>query len=169
MPMKKVEILSTRQIQQKLNRLAYEIYEHTADEKEIVIAGIEGNGYTVAKKLATLLKKMSEQEVVLGKITVDKKNPLAVEPKTDLEEKDYKNKVVIVVDDVLNSGKTLIYGVQLFLNQPVKRLHTVVLVDRSHTRYPVKADFVGMSLSTTMQEHIVADLSQSGKETVYLE
>lgn len=167
--MKKVEILSTRQIQQKLNRLAYEIYEHTADEKEIVIAGIEGNGYTVAKKLAALLKKMSEQEVVLGKITVDKKNPLAAQPKTDLEEKEYKNKVVIVVDDVLNSGKTLIYGVQLFLNQPVKRLHTVVLVDRSHTRYPVKADFVGMSLSTTMQEHIVADLSQSGKETVYLE
>jgi len=167
--MKKVEILTTRQIQQKLNRLAYEIHEHTVEEKEIFIAGIEGNGYTVAKKLVTLLKKISGQEVVLGKITVDKKNPLAAEPKTDLNAKDYKNKVVIVVDDVLNSGKTLIYGVQLFLNQPVKKLHTVVLVDRSHTRYPIKADFVGMSLSTTLQDHIVADLSHSGKETVYLE
>lgn len=167
--MKKVEILNTEQIQQKLNRLAYEIYEHTSDEKEVIIAGIEGNGYSVAKKLATLLKKISDLEVILGKITVDKKNPLAAVPKTDLQEKDYKNKVVIVVDDVLNSGKTLIYGVQLFLNQPVKKLHTVVLVDRSHTRYPIKADFVGMSLSTTLQEHIVADLSHSGKETVYLE
>ncbi len=167
--MKKVEILNTDQIQQKLNRLAYEIYEHTLEEKEIFIAGIEGNGYTVAKKLVTLLKKISGQEIVLGKITVDKKNPLAALPKTDLNEKDYRNKVVIVVDDVLNSGKTLIYGVQLFLNQPVKKLHTVVLVDRSHTRYPIKADFVGLSLSTTLQEHIVADLSHSGKETVYLE
>lgn len=165
----KVEILNTQQIQQKLNRLAYEIHEHTMDEKEIFIAGIEGNGYTVAKKLVSLLKKISAQEVILGKITVDKKNPLAALPQTDLNAKDYKNKVVVVVDDVLNSGKTLIYGVQLFLNQPVKKLHTVVLVDRSHTRYPVKADFVGLSLSTTLQEHIVADLSQVGKETVYLE
>lgn len=167
--MKKVEILTTQQIQQKLNRLAYEIYEHTADEKEIFMAGIEGNGYTVAKKLAAILKKISGHEVVLGKIKVNKENPLAEDPKTDLQAKEYKNKVVIVVDDVLNSGKTLIYGVQLFLNQPVKKLHTVVLVDRSHTRYPVKADFVGLSLSTTLQEHIVADLSHSGKETVYLE
>lgn len=167
--MKKVEILNTRQIQQKLNRLAYEIYEHTAEEKEVFLAGIEGNGYTVAKKLSSMLKKMSSQEITLGKITVDKKNPLTTEPKTDLNPKEYRNKVVIVVDDVLNSGKTLIYGVQLFLDQPVKKLHTVVLVDRSHTRYPIKADFVGLSLSTTLQEHIVADLSHSGKETVYLE
>ncbi|MGZ3863632.1 MAG: phosphoribosyltransferase family protein [Bacteroidia bacterium] len=167
--MKTVEILNTEQIQQKLNRLAYEIYEHTLDEKEVMLTGIEGNGYLVAKKLSALLKKISSQDITLGKITLDKKNPLAVAPKIDFEEKDYKNKVVILVDDVLNSGKTLIYAVQLFLNQPVKKLHTVVLVDRSHTRYPVKADFVGLSLSTTLQEHIVADFSKSGKETVYLE
>src|ERR1700756_1159218 len=153
--MKTVEILNTEQIHQKLNRLAYEIYEHTLDEKEIMLTGIEGNGYLVAKKLSVLLKKISGQEITLGKIT--------------LEEKDYKNKVVILVDDVLNSGKTLIYAVQLFLNQPIKKLHTVVLVDRSHTRYPVKADFVGLSLSTTLQDHIIADFSKSGKETVYLE
>jgi pyrimidine operon attenuation protein/uracil phosphoribosyltransferase len=167
--MKKVEVLNTDQIRKKLNRLAYEIYEQTVDEKELMVAGIEGNGYTVAKKLVDLLKKISAQKITLGKISIDKKNPLAAEPKTDFSEKDYKNKVVIVVDDVLNSGKTLIYGVQLFLDQPVKKLHTVVLVDRSHTRYPVKADFVGLSLSTTLQEHIVADLSKAGKETVYLE
>ncbi|HWY38332.1 MAG TPA: phosphoribosyltransferase family protein [Bacteroidia bacterium] len=167
--MKRTEILTAEQIQQKLNRLAYEIYEHTLEEKEVMLAGIEGNGYTVAKKLSVLLKKIAGQEITVGKITLDKKNPLAAPPKTDFEEADYKNKVVIVVDDVLNSGKTLIYAVQLFLSQPVKKLHTVVLVDRSHTRYPVKADFVGLSLSTTLQEHIVADLSHSGKETVYLE
>jgi pyrimidine operon attenuation protein / uracil phosphoribosyltransferase len=167
--MKTVEILNTEQIHQKLNRLAYEIYEHTLEENEIMLAGIEGNGYLVAKRLSVLLKKISGQEIVLGKITLDKKNPLAIPPKIDFEEKDYKKKVVILVDDVLNSGKTLIYAVQLFLNQPVKKLHTVVLVDRSHTRYPVKADFVGLSLSTTLQDHIIADFSKSGKETVYLE
>jgi len=167
--MKKVEILSTQQIQQKLNRLAYEIYEHTLDEKEIMLTGIEGNGYLVAKKLSTILKKIAPYKVTLGKISLDKKNPLAKKPVVDFTETDYKNKTIFVVDDVLNSGKTLIYAVQLFLTQPIKKLHTVILVDRSHTQYPVKADFVGLSLSTTLQEHIVADFSKSGKETVYLE
>jgi pyrimidine operon attenuation protein/uracil phosphoribosyltransferase len=167
--MKKVEILNTQQIQQKLNRLAYEIYEYTLEEKEIMLAGIEGNGYLVAKKLVAILKKIAPYKVALGKITLDKKNPLAKKPIVDFTEAAYKNKTIFVVDDVLNSGKTLIYAVQLFLNQPIKTLHTVVLVDRSHTQYPVKADFVGLSLSTTLQEHIVADFSKSGKETVYLE
>ena len=166
--MKKVEILNILQIQQKLNRLAYEIYEHTVDEKEIMLAGIDGNGYLVAKKLQEILKKVATYKITLGKISLDKKNPLAKKPVTDFTEKDYKNKTVILVDDVLNSGKTLIYAVQLFLNQPIKKLHTVVLVDRSHTQYPIKADFVGLSLSTTLQEHIIADFSKSGKESVYL-
>jgi len=167
--MKKVEILNTQQIHQKLNRLAYEIYEHTLEEKEIMLTGIEGNGYLVAKKLSAIIKKIAPYKVTLGKITLDKKNPLSKKPVVDFTEKDYKNKTIFVVDDVLNSGKTLIYAVQLFLNQPIKKLHTVILVDRSHTQYPVKADFVGLSLSTTLQEHIVADFSTSGKETVYLE
>lgn len=167
--MKKVEILNTQQIQQKLNRLAYEIYEHTIDEKEIMLAGIEGNGYLVAKKLAAILKKIAKYKITLGKITLDKKNPLAKKPVIDFTEAAYKNKTVFVVDDVLNSGKTLIYAVQLFLNHPIKKLHTVILVDRSHTQYPIKADFVGLSLSTTLQEHIVADFSNNGKEAVYLE
>lgn len=165
----KVEILNTLQIEQKLNRLAYEIYEHTVDEKEIMLAAIDGNGYLVAKKLYDVLKKVAKYKINLGKISLDKKNPLAKLPTTDFTDKDYKNKTVILVDDVLNSGKTLIYAVQLFLNQPIKKLHTVVLVDRSHTQYPVKADFVGLSLSTTLQEHIIADFSKKGKETVYLE
>jgi len=99
---------------------------------------------------------------------MDKENPWIAEPKIDFTEKDFLNKSVIIVDDVLNSGKTLMYAVKPFLHKPVKRLNVLVLVDRSHTRYPVKADFVGLSLSTTMQDHIEADFSKKGKETVYL-
>ena len=83
-------------------------------------------------------------------------------------QKDFENKSVILVDDVLNSGKTLIYAVKLFLHKPVKQLSTLVLVDRSHTRFPVKADFVGLSLSTTLQERIDTDFTKKGKEAVYL-
>jgi pyrimidine operon attenuation protein/uracil phosphoribosyltransferase len=162
------EILNSKQIQQKLNRLTYEVLEHNFNEKELLIAGIDGNGYILAKRVVDTLKKITKQKITLGKITIDKKNPLATEPKIDFTEKDYKNKTVILVDDVLNSGKTLIFGVKVFLDKPVKKINTLILVDRSHTQFPVKADFVGLSLSTTLQEHIVADLAKKGKETVYL-
>jgi pyrimidine operon attenuation protein / uracil phosphoribosyltransferase len=166
--MGQIEILNSRQINQKLNRIAYEIYETNFGEKEVFIAGIEGNGYVVAKRLAEILKKISALKISIGKVTVNKENPLSVSPKIDFTDKDFNNKSVVLVDDVLNSGKTLIYAVKVFLDKPIRKLNTAVLVDRSHTRYPVKADFVGLSLSTTLQEHITADLSEKGKERVFL-
>jgi pyrimidine operon attenuation protein/uracil phosphoribosyltransferase len=166
--MSKAKILDAHQISQKLNRMAYEIYETNYSEKELLLVGIEGNGYKVAQRIEEILKKISPLKVKLCKIKLDKENPWSAEPQYDFTEKDYKNKAVVLVDDVLNSGKTLMYAVKLFLDKPLKRLNTLILVDRSHTRYPVKADYVGLSLSTTLQEHITADFSKKGKETVYL-
>ena len=166
--MSKVKILDTRQIDQKLSRLAYEVYENNFSEKELLLVGIEGNGFKVANHLCEKLKKISPLKITLGKITLDKDKPWEGEPKTDFEEKAFVNKTIILVDDVLNSGKTLMYAVKLFLDKPVKKINTVILVDRSHTRFPVKADFVGLRLSTTLQEHIDADFSKKGKEAVYL-
>ena len=166
--MQKTKILDAVQINQKLNRMAYQVYENNFKEKELLIVGIEGNGYKVAERIATILNKISGIKTKLGKIKMDKENPWSFEPKIDFTEKDFENKSVILVDDVLNSGKTLMYAVKPFLHKPVKRLSVLVLVDRSHTRYPVKADFVGLSLSTTMQDNIEADFSKKGKETVYL-
>jgi pyrimidine operon attenuation protein/uracil phosphoribosyltransferase len=166
--MAKTKILDTTNITQKLNRMAYEVYEKNYGEKELLLVGIEGNGYKVAERLEEILKKISPIKIKLSKIKIDKENPWSSDPKIDFTEKDFANKPVIIVDDVLNSGKTLMYAVKPFLHKPVKKLNVLVLVDRSHTRYPVKADFVGLSLSTTMQEHIEADFSKKGKETVYL-
>ncbi len=166
--MKKTKILDAIQINQKLNRMAYQVYENNFKEKELLIVGIDGNGYKVAERIATILTSISPLKIKLGKIKIDKKNPWLLNPKIDFNENDFENKSVILVDDVLNSGKTLIYGVKLFLNKPVKQLNTLVLVDRSHTRFPVKADFVGLSLSTTLQERIDTDFSKKGKEAIYL-
>jgi pyrimidine operon attenuation protein / uracil phosphoribosyltransferase len=166
--MSKVKILSTRQIQQKLNRLAYEVYENNFSEKELLIVGIDGNGYKIAQNIVALLQSISAIKIKLGKISINKDEPWNGEPKTDFEEKDYVKKCVVLVDDVLNSGKTMMYAVKLFLDKPVKKINTLVLVDRSHSRFPVKADFVGLSLSTSLQEHIEADFSKKNKEVVYL-
>lgn len=166
--MSRIKILDTVQIQQKLNRLAFEVYENNFNEKDILVVGIDGNGYQVATQLAAKLEKISSIRINLGKIKVNKDKPWEGEPEVDFKEKDFVNKTIVLVDDVLNSGKTLMYAVKLFLDKPVKKINTVILVDRSHTRFPVKADYVGLTLSTTLQERIEADFSEKKKEAVYL-
>jgi pyrimidine operon attenuation protein/uracil phosphoribosyltransferase len=166
--MNKTLVLNSTQIQQKINRIAYEIYENNYDEKEIVIAGISENGFLFAKRIVDVLQKISPIQTKLIEIAFDKKDPISSNIEIDLTEKELKNKVIILVDDVLNSGKTLIFGAKPFLKSPIKRLTTVVLVDRGHNRYPIKADFVGISLSTTLQEHITVEINKKGKEAVYL-
>ncbi len=146
-------ILNHEEINHKIKRIAYQIYESNVNENEVILAGIDSNGYILAKKLKANLDKISELNVVLCKVTIDKKNPL--QPiKTSLNIDDYTNKSVVLIDDVLNSGSTLIYGVKHFLNVPLKQCKTAVLVNRNHKKFPVKADFKGLSLSTSLNEHV---------------
>ncbi|MEM8929037.1 MAG: phosphoribosyltransferase domain-containing protein [Bacteroidota bacterium] len=161
------QILHHQQIHHKINRIAYQIYEANVDEKEMIIAGIEGGGLLFAKKIARVLDKITNADIILCKVSMDKKNPLDSGVITSLKENDYKNKSVILIDDVLNSGTTLIYGVHHFLQTPLKQLKTAVLVNRNHKKYPVKADYKGISLSTSLHEHIQVDLD-SKKYGVYL-
>ncbi len=146
-------ILDKKQIDHKIRRIAYQIYENNVSEKEIIIAGIYENGFLFAKKIKTALEKISPLNVTMCKVIIDKKiptNPI----KTSLKSEDYKNKSLVLVDDVLHSGTTLIYGIKHFLEVPLKQFNTVVLVDRNHKKYPVKADFKGISLSTSINENV---------------
>lgn len=151
-------ILTHDEIVHKIKRIAYQIYESNVEEKELILAGIENNGYVLAKKLKTVLKQISPIEPILCKVSIDKKNPIN-EITTSIPAEEYRNKSVILIDDVLNSGTTLIYGVKHFLNVPLKQFKTAVLVNRNHKKYPVKADFKGISLSTSLKEHVNIDLN----------
>lgn len=162
------KILNHQQIQHKIKRIAYQIYESNVDEKEIIVAGIEGGGLNLAKKIATVLRKITDAEITLCKVAMDKSNPLKSGVSTSLAESDFKDKSVVLVDDVLNSGTTLIYGVHRFLKTPLKQLKTAVLVNRNHKKYPVKADFKGISLSTSLNEHIRVTFNPKD-DAVYLE
>lgn len=148
------KILSHDQIQHKIRRIAYQIYEANVDEKEIVLAGIVGGGLSFAKKIQGVLQDITKAKILLCKVSMDKKNPLESGVKTSIQEEEYADKSIVLVDDVLNSGTTLIYGVHHFLKTPLKQLKTAVLVNRNHKKYPVKADYKGISLSTSLQEHI---------------
>lgn len=146
-------ILNHDEINHKIKRIAYQIYESNVNESEVVLAGIDSNGYILAKMLKSNLDKISDIKSVLCKVVIDKKNPLST-ISTSIKIEAYTNKSIILIDDVLNSGSTLIYGVKHFLNVPLKQFKTAVLVNRNHKKFPVKADFKGISLSTSLNEHV---------------
>ncbi|MBT8184418.1 MAG: phosphoribosyltransferase [Eudoraea sp.] len=161
-------ILTHQQIQHKIRRIAYQIYEANVDEKQLIIAGIDGGGLQFAKKIQSVLQEITKAEIVLCKVLMNKRDPLKSGVSTSLPEEDYKNRSVVLVDDVLNSGTTLIYGVHHFLRTPLKQLKTAVLVNRNHKKYPVKADYKGISLSTSLQEHIHVEF-KAKNDAVYLD
>jgi pyrimidine operon attenuation protein / uracil phosphoribosyltransferase len=138
--MSKNIILTNQEIEHKIKRIAYQIYETFVDEEEIVIAGIASNGYTFAKKIATTLESISSLKVSLCEVQINKLNPdLPIH--TSLSKEQYANKGLVLVDDVLNSGTTLIYAVRHFIDVPLKKFKTAVLVDRNHKKIPCKSGF----------------------------
>lgn len=151
--MSKTIILNHSEIVNKIRRIAYQVYEVNANENEIIIAGIERKGYELAQRIAVVLESISGIKVTLCSVRVNKKSPLEPVVAT-LDKAEYKNKSVVLVDDVLQTGSTLMYGVLHFLQVPLKQLKTVVLVDRNHKKFPIKVDFKGISLSTSLQDSV---------------
>ncbi len=154
-------ILNQTQINHRIRRIAYQIYESNVNESEIILAGILKNGFELAQRLKEELQKISDLRITLCKVKINKKRPL--DPiETSIPSKEYEGKSLVLVDDVLHSGTTLIYGVRHFLGVPLKQIKTAVLVNRSHKKYPVKADFKGISLSTSLNERVKVRFSETG-------
>jgi pyrimidine operon attenuation protein/uracil phosphoribosyltransferase len=165
---KRIPILNHQQIQQKLDRIAYQILEDNFEETELVIAGILPRGNFLAARLKKILDNIAPFTCTLIGIELEKQSSTLI-AKTDTDLQVCANKVVILVDDVLNSGRTLAYGFGVFLDVPLKKLRTVVLVDRNHKNFPVTTDYAGIALSTVLKEHIEVVLNEEGGEDeVYL-
>lgn len=158
-------VLNAQQMEQKIHRMAWELYEQNHAEKSVIIAGIAKRGYVLAERIAKILSDISNIDVKLIAVRLDKDNPLNAP--IEVDDVDFSNQTVVLVDDVLKSGKTLMYGAQHFMQQPIKKLTTAILIDRNYKRYPIKADVVGLSLSTTLQEHVSVELGKN--EAVYLQ
>jgi len=155
--------LNEQQVLQKIKRMAYQICERNLNEKSVVLVGIHPQGYHLAGLLAGELKQVAPFEVVLVKLELDKEKPLSEEIKLDIPQNKLDNKPIILVDDVLNTGKTMAYSLKPFLNRNLKKLETAVLVNRSHKKFPISANYQGLELSTTLSEHIVVVLEQNEK------
>lgn len=161
-------LLDKQQTLQKIKRIAFEIYENNFQEEEIVLAGIYDKGYLFARILQQELTSIAPLQTTLVKVSLDKFTPLQSEIQLDCGIEMIKNKVIILVDDVLNTGRTLAYSLKPFLNGEIKKLQTAVIVDRNHKQFPISADYVGYALSTTIQEHIEVMLEDTDTFGVYI-
>ena len=160
-------LLNQKQMEQKINRIAYQVYEDNVDEKEIIIAGIMQNGFVLAKKIDSILRSISPINTKLVEVAIDKHSHLQKEIKLSISQSEFQGKTVLLVDDVMDSGKTMIYALKPFLQADIKKIRIAVLVDRNHKGYPITADFVGIRLATTLQEHITAVFDKEN-ESVFL-
>ena len=160
-------ILDQSVAEKKLRRMALEILENNADEKEIIIVGIEESGSVVARHIQEIIAELSPDiETDFLSIKLDKRTPKKIELSGQT---DFNGKVIIVVDDVANSGKTLLYALKPFLDFQPRKIQTLVLVERSHNSFPVRPDYVGISISTTLQEHIFVEVNEKRVLGAYLE
>ena len=161
-------ILNAEQIRQKIRRIAFQIYEINFEESSLLLAGISGEGYVLAQAIRNELAQIAPFDVELIKIELDKTQVAQPPVQTSQPAVDYTDKVVILVDDVLYTGRTLAFSLQPFLSVPVRKLQVAVLVDRNYPRYPVAADYKGYELSTTLTDHVDVILTDESRMGVYL-
>ena len=159
-------ILDKSTAYKKLERMAYEIVEENMDEKEIILAGIRVSGSVVAKTVQSLLAKISSIKTELITLDLDKKKPVEVKLSKSL---DFNDRVIIVIDDVANSGRTMLYAIKPFLQFHPKKIQTLALVERTHKAFPINTDFTGLSVATTLQEHIYVEVEGDEVVGVYME
>src|SRR5664279_1764984 len=164
--MEKNYILNAEVASKKLKRMAFEILENNFGETGFILAGIRESGTVIARNIQELLMEIAGLKTELISVMLDKKNPGEVTVSRPL---DFKNQVVILIDDVSNSGKTLLYAIKPFLDSNPKKIQTLVLVERSHNTFPVKPDYVGLSVATTLQEHIYVEVEKDRVKGAWLE
>jgi pyrimidine operon attenuation protein / uracil phosphoribosyltransferase len=159
-------ILDAHQASLKIKRMALQILEDYIDAPVIILAGVVPNGSLIAKKLEAILTPMVSGKVVLQEIVLDKKHPVHIQVTPDM---DVNDKIVILVDDVANSGKTLTYALKPYLQSHPGSIKILVLVDRTHKKFPILADYVGFSLASTLQEYIDLDVEDGEIKGAWME
>jgi len=161
-------ILTQQAAEKKLRRMAYEILENNSGEKLIILAGIRESGSVIARNIRRILDEIAGAQLTteLISISLDKKHPGTVTLSGSLP---FDDQVIIVVDDVANSGKTLLYAMKPFLDFHPRKIESLVLVERTHKAFPIQPDYTGLSLSTTLQEHIYVEVEGDEIKGAWLE
>ncbi len=159
-------ILDQETIARKLERIAYEIVENNLYEPELILVGIKENGSVIARVIMNLVRSIHPFEITLIDLDLDKRNPGAISLSSTPE---MEGKVIILIDDVANSGKTMLYALKPLMDAYPAKIQTLALVERSHKAFPVSTDYVGISLATTLQNHIFVEVTNDMVTGAYIE
>ena len=163
-----MKLLDQRQIKQKIKRLAIQILEQNFGEKEIILAGINNNGLGFAKMIKRQLTQLTDNKITLTQINLSPANPLESKVEIGISPEELNDKTIIVVDDVANTGRTIFYAMKPLFEVLPKKIQVAVLVDRKHKAFPIKVDYVGVSLFTTLHDDIDVQIKGKGKKAVFL-
>ena len=153
------KILDSNQINQKINRLSYELYENNLEEKKIILFGINSNGNILSSRIKKKLDNLFSSKIESHNLNIDVNKTES--NKLDFKQEHFNEKVVIIIDDVLNSGKTIAHSINLILPFCPKKIEVAVLVDRSHKNFPILAKYSGVKLNTTINEHVQIDFKKN--------
>ncbi len=164
--MEKRYILTKEIAEKKLRRMAMEVVEKNMNENQLILIGIKDNGLVIAKKIAYFLSNIFPGEVQVIELTIDKKNPVNVSINTEL---DFNGKSILLIDDVANSGRTMLYAIKPLLNSFPKMVQTLALLERTYKSFPIELDYVGVSISTTFDEHIFVEVQGDDVVGAWLE
>lgn len=149
------QILTAEVANKKLRRMALQVVEENYTETQLVLIGIKNKGAVIAEKISQYLKEIFNGQVLVLQLGLDKKHPLEIQLDTQL---DFNGKVIVLIDDVANSGRTMLYALKPLLLQLPKKIQTMALVERTHKTFPVDVDYVGFSVSTTADENIKVEV-----------
>jgi len=159
-------ILNKEEAALKMQRLALEVAEQLSESvDELIIIGVQKNGFPIAEKIKMLLQDYIHQPIQIVSLTLNKAKPDEITLSSNI---DFNDKNILLCDDVMNSGKTLLYALKPLLNYHPKSIQTLVLVERTHKQFPVKPDFVGLSLTTTLQNNIVVEIENNEITGAYM-
>jgi pyrimidine operon attenuation protein / uracil phosphoribosyltransferase len=163
-----MKILDDRQIRNKLKRLTIQILENNIEESEIILAGINNNGVAMAQLLMNELVGRTTIPITITRIKLNPASPIDNPIVLEMPLENVKNKAIIVVDDVANTGRTIYYALKPLMDSLPSKIEVAVLVDRKHKSFPIQADYVGLSLATTLKENIDVQIRDVEEFSVYL-
>lgn len=163
-----MQILDEIQIKQKTKRIAIQILENNIGEDEIILVGINNNGMNFAKSIGYYLTRLTEQKISYANITLSPQNPVSSDIHINMDSTQLDKKRIILVDDVANTGRTLFYAFKPFMELAIQKIEIAVLINRTHKSYPIQPNYIGLSLATTVQEHIQVNLRDVEKKSVII-
>ena len=150
-------ILNKESADKKLRRMALEVAERNYENDSLILIGIKENGIYIAYKIAAYLKEVFKGNIQVIDLWLDKKDPGEIKLSENI---DFNDKTIILIDDVANSGRTMLYALKPLLLQKPRQVETLALVERTHKKFPIAVDYVGLSISTTLQENIVVEVKE---------